>query len=888
MGIRKFLKYIWLGLLLFSSVLFAQQFSFTHDFETGNLKGWKQTGNAFVFQPTKGDNPTARHRGQPSNHQGRYWIGTYEKYQGKVRQNTGDIQGDKPTGTLTSSLFMIPSGRLSFLVGGGSSFKTRVELLILDPIEGFIRVKYASGRNTETMHREIWNLAPYAGRKGKIRIVDGSSGGWGHINVDYFRFSPIHSIRPPIGPSYPVDQRVEVPGLIGHPIHEAEMMIHRSHLKVGEIAKVFSGKKSGTVIRQDPKEGRLVSRGTPVNLWIAKKQEFPKPRAVIEPVVRRVKQGEIAVFESRSVHDPDGSIKEYWRGPDQKGEGHAFEVNTRHLIPGKYKIILEINDNHQQRDRTSATLYVDPAPIEYRLSFKVEPNQVIENQRTSLTATIFPSASDVRYRFDLKDGKRTKWIRENQIEHLYASPGIYHPSVEVRIGRKSIAKRARIEVKPIEYTVGLKADRQHTRVGEAIQFRGGIKPISENVRYRFYYGDGERSGWLEEPTASHTYSKPGLYHAYLMANIGERKLRSDEISIDVSQIAYILHLEAHPLSTLPGEHIEFVAILEPEAPNAKYRFGFGDGKRTKWIRKNQIDHLYVSPGIYYPSVEVKIGEQIIAKETTVEVRTIEYAVGLKANRQHVQVGEKVRFKGGIKPISENVQYRFFFGDDKNSGWLNEPVSDHTYANSGTYHAYLVARICERSFNSEKISIDVREIPYTLQLEANPSSTLLGEQIEFTALLEPEAPNARYQFDFSDGEPHTESGRPNAVHVYRTPGAYDVNVTVTIGQRSLSKMIRVTVQEKPDIWILIAAAGGALAVFGGSVYLYRRKPWKSKIKKPTKVVVTMQIKEGQANQNIDKDDLLNGIEVRFRPVGDAGMQEIEQKDNIVDRERSDHE
>lgn len=145
-------------------------------------------------------------------------------------------------------------------------------------------------------------------------------GGWGHINVDDFRFSFVHFIQPPMVPIYP-EQKVEVPGLIGHSIHEAETMIHRSHLKVGEIVRVSSGKKSGTVIRQRPPEGSLVSRGTPVNLWIAKKQEFPKPKAVIEPVVRRVKQGEIAVFESRSVHDPDGSIKEYWRVPTKEERG---------------------------------------------------------------------------------------------------------------------------------------------------------------------------------------------------------------------------------------------------------------------------------------------------------------------------------------------------------------------------------------------------------------------------------------------------------------------------------------------------------------------------------------------------------------------------------------
>src|SRR5512139_1033605 len=50
----------------------------TWDFETGDLRGWHATGTAFNNQPTYGDNPTARHRGQPSRHQGNYWIGGYE------------------------------------------------------------------------------------------------------------------------------------------------------------------------------------------------------------------------------------------------------------------------------------------------------------------------------------------------------------------------------------------------------------------------------------------------------------------------------------------------------------------------------------------------------------------------------------------------------------------------------------------------------------------------------------------------------------------------------------------------------------------------------------------------------------------------------------------
>ena len=77
----------------------------TWDFETGNLLGWQASGRAFAFQPTLGDNPRARQR-EPANPQGRYWLGTYERYQG--RGEPGATQGDEPQGTLTSIAFTVP------------------------------------------------------------------------------------------------------------------------------------------------------------------------------------------------------------------------------------------------------------------------------------------------------------------------------------------------------------------------------------------------------------------------------------------------------------------------------------------------------------------------------------------------------------------------------------------------------------------------------------------------------------------------------------------------------------------------------------------------------------------------------------------------------------
>ena len=99
------------------------------DFERGNLYGWTKSGTAFNYQPTYGDNSRAR-RSQPAKQQGRWWIGTYEK-RPNPRVRAGTIQGDRPTGTLTSTRFKIIGPYINFLIGGGCNIHyTRVELVI--------------------------------------------------------------------------------------------------------------------------------------------------------------------------------------------------------------------------------------------------------------------------------------------------------------------------------------------------------------------------------------------------------------------------------------------------------------------------------------------------------------------------------------------------------------------------------------------------------------------------------------------------------------------------------------------------------------------------------------------------------------------------------------
>jgi len=142
-------------------------------FEKGTLDGWKAEGDAWTGQPIEGDTVAARKRGN-SQHTGKFWLGGYER------------NGDKGTGTLTSSSFVATHSWASFLIGAAADAKTeRVE--IVEEASGKV-IHSSSSAQQEDMKRVAVNLESVAGKKIFIRITDSSRTGWGHVNFDDFVF----------------------------------------------------------------------------------------------------------------------------------------------------------------------------------------------------------------------------------------------------------------------------------------------------------------------------------------------------------------------------------------------------------------------------------------------------------------------------------------------------------------------------------------------------------------------------------------------------------------------------------------------------------------------------------------------------------------------------
>ena len=167
--------------LLFSCLACADEPLFPNsDFETGTLEGWEAEGDAFSRQPTKGDNTLARQR-ETSGHQGEFWIGTYENFDGRDGQ-PGAVRGDGAKGTLTSPEFKITKPFVTFLVGGGNLPGETGVKLVCDGEE----FELSTGVDSETMVWTSYDVSSLIGKSAQLIVFDDVTEGWGHINVDAF------------------------------------------------------------------------------------------------------------------------------------------------------------------------------------------------------------------------------------------------------------------------------------------------------------------------------------------------------------------------------------------------------------------------------------------------------------------------------------------------------------------------------------------------------------------------------------------------------------------------------------------------------------------------------------------------------------------------------
>ena len=160
------------------------------DWERTDFADWTVTGTAFGTGPvTVAETPEGFRRpfGNRTelNVSGTRFVTSY---------NFRDGSYDTPQGTLTSRLFTIDRKYITVWTGGGSNPNTTAVNLLVD---GAV-VATATGSDIEPLDAICWAVDQWAGRSAQLQILDRSSGGWGHVNVDRIVFSDRPIRRQPV------------------------------------------------------------------------------------------------------------------------------------------------------------------------------------------------------------------------------------------------------------------------------------------------------------------------------------------------------------------------------------------------------------------------------------------------------------------------------------------------------------------------------------------------------------------------------------------------------------------------------------------------------------------------------------------------------------------
>jgi len=137
-----------------------------------NYGDWTATGTAFQSGPASGD--VWMRVLEVENSDGNPVASSEKVVDGEVMR-----QSDQAVGTLTSPEFVIARKYISFRIAGGDYERdTCMDLLIAGKV-----VKSATGRRSDRLLPDSWDVRRFIGKKARIQIVDQSAGDWGHINV---------------------------------------------------------------------------------------------------------------------------------------------------------------------------------------------------------------------------------------------------------------------------------------------------------------------------------------------------------------------------------------------------------------------------------------------------------------------------------------------------------------------------------------------------------------------------------------------------------------------------------------------------------------------------------------------------------------------------------
>ncbi len=312
---------------------------------------------------------------------------------------------------------------------------------------------------------------------------------------------------------------------------------------------------------------------------------------------------------------------------------------------------------------------------------------------------------NLNYKWDFSDGNSTDWQSSSKASHIYHSRGKYIVTLKVSDGTFIGTDTCIVWVNgpPIANA----GPDQNASVNQIVYFdgSGSYDPDTDNLNYKWNFGDGNITDWQNSSNASKSFSKAGIYIVGL--TVSDRLLT--DIDYCIVNVIAPRYLTFHPIPTITlyeDDHLQDNAIdlwnyvdhniVSKDLLNFTI-IGNTNPNCGVTLDSNRYIDIKLAMNWYGDStvtIQVSDGHFTLIQNLTIIVISVNDPPTADAGPdQNITVNQTVYFDGsGSYDIeSEYLTYKWDFGDGFNTNWLNESSASHPFNEIGIYIVTLTVR-----------------------------------------------------------------------------------------------------------------------------------------------------------------------------------------------------
>ncbi|MEP7279847.1 MAG: PKD domain-containing protein [Bacteroidota bacterium] len=432
--------------------------------------------------------------------------------------------------------------------------------------------------------------------------------------------------------------------------------------------------------------------------------------------------------------------------------------STTYFNPGKYTIKLVIRNGTSSDSIVKLnhiTINALPKPL-----FKASDTTGCYPLKVNFTdQSLAQEGGIVKWEWDLGDGTLST---AQHPTHVYTGPGNYN--VILRITNTAGCVSTLSKAQYIKIKDGVKADFGYTGSSQCtppsiVHFTNKSNGTGV-LSYQWLFGDGQ-SSTVQNP--SNTYQAAGLYSLQLIVknNAGciDTLTKKDSIAVGVAKANFTA-----PDSICQNISFQVFNTSAPATGNLYWKFG------NRSVSADPKPFVrYDSAGTYSISLVADFGSCKDSAVKTVKILPKAIAAFTTAKTASCKAPFSVPFSNLTKNA---IAFTWLFGDGNSSAMENP---SHTYLKEGSYTVTLIVTNNNGCTDTLHQQDYINIIPAEVQIVGLPLSGCAPLVFDPSYTVKSIVPIASYLWDFGDG---TSSASEHPVHVYNTPGTYNVSLIYT--------------------------------------------------------------------------------------------------------------